>query len=126
MEKDEKMINLNLEGGTKGSVKISDDVLAMIAGLAATEVDGVSSMNGNITHEILNKIGYKNLAKGVKVETFQNKVRVDMEIIMEYGFNIPGTCRNVQEKVKSAVESMTGLEVVDVNVRISGVNVAAR
>jgi len=95
----------------------------MIAALASTEVNGVSSMNGNLTHELLNKIGYNNLTRGVKVEVFNKCVKVDLAIIIEYGFNIPATSKKVQEKVKNAIESMTGLEVTDVNVRIAGVDI---
>ncbi|MBE5852330.1 MAG: Asp23/Gls24 family envelope stress response protein [Lachnospiraceae bacterium] len=106
-----------------GSVKIADGVVAMIAALASTEVNGVSSMNGNLTHELLNKIGYNNLTRGVKVEVFNKCVKIDLAIIIEYGFNIPTTSKKVQEKVKNAIESMTGLEVTDVNVRIAGVDI---
>ncbi|MGN0412748.1 MAG: Asp23/Gls24 family envelope stress response protein, partial [Lachnospiraceae bacterium] len=91
MENEVSRQSLDLrEDDSMGSVKIADDVVAMIAALAATEVDGVSSMNGNLTHEIMNKIGYKNLTRGVKVEVFNKKVRVDLSIIIEYGYNIPG------------------------------------
>ena len=124
MENEVSRQSLDLrEDDSMGSVKIADDVVAMIAALAATEVDGVSSMNGNLTHEIMNKIGYKNLTRGVKVEVFNKKVRVDLSIIIEYGYNIPGTSQKVQTKVQAAIESMTGLEVTDVNVRIAGVNI---
>ena len=107
-----------------GSVKIADDVVAMIAALAATEVEGVAAMAGNMTHEFLSKVGVKNAAKGARVEVFQQKVKVDLAITIEYGFNIPATCQRVQSKVKNAVENMTGLEVTDVNIRIAGINVA--
>ena len=110
------------EDDSKGSVKIADDVVAMIAALAATEVEGVSSMVGNITHELMNKIGYKNIARGVKVEVFNKKVKVDISVNIEYGYNIPTTGRNIQTRVQNAIESMTGLEVTDVNIRIAGVN----
>ena len=124
MENEVSRQSLDLrEDDSMGSVKIADDVVAMIAALAATEVDGVSSMNGNLTHEIMNKIGYKNLTRGVKVEVFNKKVRVDLFIVIEYGYNIPGTSQKVQTKVQAAIESMTGLEVTDVNVRIAGVNI---
>jgi len=106
-----------------GSVKIADGVVAMIAALASTEVNGVASVNGNLTHELLNKIGYNNLTRGVKVEVFNKNVKVDLSIIIGYGYNIPATSRQVQEKVKNAIESMTGLEVTDVNVRIAGVDI---
>ncbi len=106
-----------------GTVKIADDVVAMIAALAATEVDGVAAMNGNVAKEILSKVGVKGLAKGVRVDILNKKVKVDLAITMEYGFNIPATCQRVQVKVKNAIENMTGLEVTDVNIRIAGINV---
>lgn len=106
-----------------GTVKIADDVVAMIAALAATEVDGVAAMGGNMTSEILKRVGVKSLSKGAKVEVSNKKVRVELAVTMEYGFNIPATCQQVQNKVKSAIENMTGLEVTDVNIRIAGINV---
>ena len=105
-----------------GAVQIADDVVAMIASLAATEVEGVSAMAGNITNELMSKVGVKNLTKGVKVEVFEKEVRCDIAVTLEYGYNIPATCQKVQEKVKSAIENMTGLTVTDVNIRIAGVN----
>lgn len=105
-----------------GSVKIADDVVAMIAGIAATEVDGVAAMAGNITNELMSKVGMKSLTKGVKVDVLNRTVTVDLALTMEYGYNIPATCQKVQDKVKSAIENMTGLEVADVNIRIAGVN----
>ena len=110
------------EESNTGTVKIADDVVAMIAGIAATEVDGVAAMAGNISHEFMSKVGVKNLKKGVKVEVIGKMVRVDLALIMEYGYNIPASSRKVQERVKSAIENMTGLEVSDVNIRIAGVN----
>ena len=106
-----------------GTVKIADDVVAMIAALAATEVEGVAAMSGNMTNEFLSGVGVRNAAKGTRVEVIQKKVKVDLAITIEYGFNIPATCQRVQTKVKNAVENMTGLEVTDVNIRIAGINV---
>ena len=106
-----------------GTVKIADDVVAMIAALAAMEVEGVADLSGNLTKELLSKVGMRGTPKGAKVEVFQKKVKVDLAIMMEYGYNIPATCQQVQVKVKSAIENMTGLEVTDVNVRISGIHV---
>ncbi len=105
-----------------GSVQIADDVVAVIAGLAATEVDGVSAMAGNITNELMSKVGYKSLTKGVKVEIKDRKVKTELAVTMDYGYNIPATSSKVQEKVKSTIENMTGLEVTDVNIRIAGVD----
>ena len=105
-----------------GSVQIADDVIAVIAGLAATEVDGVSAMAGNITNELMTKVGVKNLTKGVRVDIIGQNVTVDLSLMLEYGFNIPTTCGKVQEKVKSTIENMTGLNVTDVNIRIASVD----
>lgn len=105
-----------------GSVQIADDVVAMIASLATTEIEGVSAMAGNITNELMSKVGMKKLTKGVKVDVLDNNVKVDLAVTMEYGYNIPVTCQKVQAKVKSAIENMTGLTCSDVNIRIAGVN----
>lgn len=105
-----------------GAVQIADDVVVMIAGLAAREVDGVSAMAGNMTGELMSKVGVKNLSKGVKVDIFDKNVTVDLAVVVEYGYNIPAICQKVQTKVKAAIENMTGLNVTDVNIRIAGVN----
>ena len=105
-----------------GVVQIADDVVAMIASLATTEVDGVSAMAGNITNELMSKVGMKSLTKGVKVDVQEGNVVIDLAVTMEYGYNIPATCQKVQAKVKSAVENMTGLTCTDVNIRIAGIN----
>lgn len=94
----------------------------MIAGLAASEVEGVSAMVGNITNELMSKVGMTKLTKGVKVEITGREVRADIAVVLEYGYNIPATSQKVQEKVKAAIENMTGLTVSDVNIRIAGVN----
>lgn len=104
-----------------GKVQIADEVVAIIAGLAATEVKGVASMAGNITNELVGKLGMKNLSKGVKVDVLEEVVCVDLKLNLEYGYNIPDTCKKVQEKVKAAIENMTGLEVSDVNISIASV-----
>ena len=111
-----------LEDEKKGTVHVADDVVAIIAGLAATEVKGVAAMAGNITNELMSKVGRKNLAKGVKVSVNGKRVKVALAIMMEYGYNIPGTCSKVQERVKSAIENMTGLTVTDVDIRIASVD----
>jgi len=106
-----------------GTVKIADDVVAMIAGLACMEVEGVGAMAGNVGNELLDKVGVKSLTKGVKVYVTGKKVKTDVALLVEYGYNIPAVSQKVQDRVKSAIENMTGLEVTDVNVRIAGVNV---
>ena len=97
-------------------------MVTIIAGLAATEVDGVSSMAGNITNELVSKLGMKNLAKGVKVDVLDNCVTVDVAINIEYGYAIPDISEKVQERIKSAIETMTGLDVNAVNVKIVSVD----
>lgn len=114
-------ITLSSDEEKIGTVQIADDVVAMIASLAATEVDGVSAMVGNITNELMSKVGMKNLTKGVKVSIHDAVVTVDLSVVLEYGFNIPTTCQLVQKKVKTAIENMTGLTVDDVNIRIASV-----
>ena len=104
--------------GGIGEVKIADEVVTVIAGLAATEVDGVASMGGNITNEL----GVKNLSKGVKVTVLEGVVTVDLTLNIEFGKNILEVSKKVQDKVKSSIENMTGLEVADVNIRIAGVD----
>lgn len=104
-----------------GAVQIADDVVAMIASLAATEVNGVSSMAGNITNELMSRVGMKKLTKGVRVSVQDGCVNVDLAVTMDYGYNIPVTCQQVQNKVKSAIENMTGLTCESVNIRIAGV-----
>lgn len=107
-----------------GTVKIANDVVAMIAGLAATEVEGVSAMVGNITNEIMGKVGMKKQTKGVKIDILDGNVSVELSVTLEYGYNIATTCKKVQEKVKSAIETMTGFAVSDVNIRIVGIKMA--
>ncbi|MCR4588673.1 MAG: Asp23/Gls24 family envelope stress response protein [Lachnospiraceae bacterium] len=103
-----------------GSVKIADDVVAMIAGLAATEVEGVSTVVGNNSTDTTKAV--KKMTKGVKVLVTGKNVKIDLAINMDYGYNIPATCEKVQQKVKSTVENMTGLEVSDVNIRIAAIS----
>lgn len=110
-----------LEEGDLGEVQIADEVVAIIAGLAATEVEGVASMAGNVTNELISKLGMKTLSKGVKVVVESGVVSVELALNLKFGYNIPNTSAAVQEKVKSAIENMTGLSVADVNIRIAGV-----
>ena len=107
-----------------GEVKIASDVVAVIAGLAANEVDGVDSMAGNITNELIGMLGMKNLSKGVKIVMEEGTVRVDIAINVIYGYSIPKITKQVQEKVSQQIENMTGLIVPEVNVRVAGVNTA--
>lgn len=110
------------EHSKMGVVQIADEVVAIIAGLAATEVEGVASMAGNVTNELVSRLGMKNLSKGVKVNVIEGKVNVDLALNLRYGYSIPVTCANVQDRVKTAIENMTGLSVTEVNIRIAGVD----
>ena len=113
------------EAGVLGDIQIADDVIAIIAGLAATEVEGVAKMYGNITNELVGKLGMKNLSKGVKVDVTEEHVSVDLSLNMKYGYNIPDVSEKVQDRVKTAIENMTGLHVLDVNIKIASVNMEA-
>ncbi|MCR5775221.1 MAG: Asp23/Gls24 family envelope stress response protein [Lachnospiraceae bacterium] len=106
-----------------GDIKIADDVVASIAAIAAGEVDGVSETAGNISDKLINTVRKKNgTGVGVRVDVAGNMVRVDIAIIMMYGYNVMETSKKVQDKVKNSIETMTGLNVTDVNIRITGVN----
>lgn len=105
-----------------GTVKIADDVVAVIAEIAAKEVKGVYSMSGGIADSITEILGKKNPSKGVKVEVGEKEAAIDLYIVVEYGVRIPDVSWQIQENVKKAVETMTGLTVVEVNIHIQGVN----
>ena len=110
------------ESVKSGTVKIAHDVVAMIAGLAAVEVAGVAGTAGNVGTDLLSKVGVKSMTKGVRVDIFEKDVKANVAIVIDYGFNIPKVSAKVQEKVKQSIETMTGLNVTDVNVKIAGVN----
>ena len=106
-----------------GEVQIADEVVAIIAGLATTEVEGVDSLAGHMSNELIGKLGMKNLSKGVKVDITEEHVSVSISLNLKYGYSIPSVCEKVQDRVKTAIENMTGLTVLDVNIKIAGVNV---
>ncbi|MCM1180139.1 MAG: Asp23/Gls24 family envelope stress response protein [Clostridium sp.] len=112
------------EAGVLGDIQIADEVIAIIAALAATEVEGVAKMYGNITNELVSKLGMKNLSKGVKVLVTPKDVKVDLSLELKYGYSVMEVSSKVQEKVKQAIETMTGLTVSMVRVRIAGVAIA--
>ena len=103
MEKDENQTGYTLENGNMGQVQIADEVVAIIAGLAATEVEGVASMAGNITNELVSKLGKKSLSKGIRVKVEDGIVNVNVALNIAYGYSVPKTCKKVQEKVKAAI-----------------------
>ena len=106
-----------------GNIRIANEVVGIIAGLAATEVKGVAGMSGGVVDGLSELLKKKNLAKGVKVEVGERQAAVDLFVILEYGAKVPEVAYKIQENVKRAIESMTGLEVVEVNVHIQGVEI---
>lgn len=121
MEAEEKITENVLEGTSIGVVKIANDVVATIAGLAAADVVGIAGMSGGVAGGIAEMLGRKNLTKGVKVEVGDSDTIVDIFCIVEYGISITTVAANVQNRVKNAVESMTGLSVNAVNIHVQGV-----
>jgi uncharacterized alkaline shock family protein YloU len=113
------------ETSSVGSIRIADEVVSIIAGLAATEVEGIAAMSGGLVGGIAEILGKKNFAKGVKVEVGEREAAVDLYIIVNYGVRIPDVALTVQENVKRSIESMTGLSVVEVNVHVQGVGFQA-
>lgn len=111
-----------MENGSLGLVRIADDVVAVISGLAAIKTAGVASMSGGITEGWAKRVSGKNVTRGVSVEVGQVEAAIDLRIIVEYGVKIQDVSRELQENVKEAVETMTGLNVVEVNVKVEGVD----
>lgn len=122
-EKKDEIVEIeeNTEG-TNDGIKISNDVVAVIAGVAVSEVPGVASMSGGFAGGISEVLsGKKNLSKGIKVDADEKEVRIDVNIIVEYGSRIPDVAYEIQTRVKKSVENMTGLKVSEVNVHVQGV-----
>ena len=105
-----------------GTIKIANEVVAIISGLAATEVEGVAGMSGGIAGGIADMLGRKNLSKGVKVEVGETETSVDIFVIVDYGSSIPDVAWNIQDNVRKSIESMTGLNAVEINVHVQGVD----
>ncbi len=112
----------NVSVDSYGEVRIADDVVGNIAAIASTEVEGVAGTVGNVTKELMSRLGLNPRSRGVKVVIDGNMVTLDMALIMKYGYNIPITSKQVQERVKTSVENMTGLTVVNVGIRIVGID----
>ena len=122
-QEEEKNIKQEENEKTENGIEISNDVIAVIAGVAVSEVQGVASMSGGFAGGITEVLsGKKNMAKGIKVEKTENTAKIDVNIIVEYGSRIPDVAFEIQNRVKTAVENMTGLKVEEVNVHIQGVN----
>jgi len=105
-----------------GSIRIGDEVVSMIAGMAATEIEGIAGMSGGLVEGIAELLGRNNLSKGVRVEVGETEARVDLYIIVKYGERIPEVAISVQENVKNKIEEFTGLSVVEVNVYVQGID----
>lgn len=116
------MSNIIEEAKTKGgTIKIADEVVGIIAGLAAAETEGIAGMSGGVVGGIAELLGRKNLSKGVKVEVGEKEAAIDLFVIVEFGSQINKVAQQVQDNVKNAVENMTGLTVVEANVHVQGV-----
>ena len=124
MSKEQEPKEYVMEKKGTGEVKIASDVVAIIAAIAATETDGVNSMAGNMTNELIGKFGMKNLSKGVKVTMEEGLVHVDIMLNVKYGYSIKHVSEQVQNRVSQQIETMTGLVVPEVNVRVAGVNLS--
>ncbi len=118
-----KDMEIAAEETAQGKIIFASDVIAIIAGLAATEIPGVAGMSGGIAGGIAEMLGRRNLTKGVKVEVGNEEAAVDLYVIIDYGTCIHEVARSMQDNVKKAIESMTGLRVVEVNVHVQGVNI---
>ena len=126
MAKDERTTYTIQNDNSMGEVQIADEVVAIIAALAATEVDGVAAMACNITNELVSRLGMKNLSKGVKVDVLEGVVTVSLALNLKYNYSIMDVTAKVQDRVKTAIENMTGLEVADINIRVAGVEMENR
>lgn len=122
--KEEMQVNeVSLETEGNNGIRISDDVVSVIAGVAVSEVPGVAGMAGGFAGGISEVLsGKKNLSKGIKVEVGEKETKIDVNIIVEYGTRIPDVAFEIQNRVKKAVETMTGLKVLEVNVHVQGVS----
>ena len=121
MTQDKNMAERYSDAADCGTVKIAEDVVALIAAFAAMEVEGVSGMAGGLDMDTVSRGGMKMLGKTVKVEVGGDGVKADLAIELAYGYSIPETCSKVQSKVRTAIENMTGLEVTDINIRVAGI-----
>lgn len=122
MEESKEMVTEEAMEENTGEIKIADEVVATVVGIAAMEIDGVAGMSSGIANGLYELLGKKNLSKGVKVVIDGNNVVIDIYIVVKYGFRIPDIAWQIQEKVKSSVETMTGLNADKINIHIEGVD----
>jgi uncharacterized alkaline shock family protein YloU len=118
---EERATHVVYEKDENGQVIIADEVIAIIAGIAATEVEGVDSMDGGWSGEIIAKMGIRDLSRGVTISIDDQQVSVNLRLNIRYGYSIPEVSKKVQDKVATAINSMTGLSVLDVNIKIAGI-----
>ncbi len=120
---EEKSLSVEVTGQKNGKITFANEVVAIIAALAASEVKGIAGMSGGVVEGFAERLGRKNLTKGVKVEVGNEEAAVDVYVIVEYGVKIHNVAYEIQDTVKKAIETMTGLRVVEVNVYVQGVTV---
>ena len=125
MGKDERSIYTINMNDNQGEVVVADEAIAVIAGIAAMEIEGIASLAGRENREMISKLGKKILSKGVKVDVLEDVVTIVITVTLKYGYNIMDVSKKIQDKVKVTVENMTGLTVADVNIRVAGVEVEA-
>ena len=113
---------MNTREEQHGNVSFANDVVATIAGLATVEIEGVAGMSGGFSGGLAELLGRKNLTKGVKVEVGKEECAIDLYVVVDYGSDIPAMCKKIQANVKKAVETMTGLRVIETNIHIQGVH----
>ena len=116
---------MSIKSDGEGVIQIANDVVSSIAGLAVMEIEGVARLTGNITRELITKLGRKSLSKGIRLNFSGNEITVDVSIEVKFGYNIVEVSKNVQDRVKTNVNTMTGLKVSTVNVRVSGIDMDA-
>ena len=122
-DKADDLMSIKADG--EGVIQIANDVVSSIAGLAVMEIDGVARLTGNITRELITKLGRKSLSKGIRLNFSGNELSVDVSIEVKFGYNIVEVSKSVQDRVKTNVNTMTGLKVSTVNVRVSGIDMDA-
>ena len=115
----EERENIKINENSIGEVHIADEVIATIIGLATTEVEGVAAMAGNITNELISKVGIKNLSKGVKLDRADGSFKVELSIVIKFGYSIPKVTAAIQEKVRATVDTMTGLSIDEISIKIA-------
>lgn len=115
----EERENIKINENSIGEVHIADEVIATIIGLATTEVEGVAAMAGNLTNELISKVGIKNLSKGVKLDRADGSFKVELSIVIKFGYSIPKVTAAIQEKVRATVDTMTGLSIDEISIKIA-------